>query len=93
MAEPMEALIVSLAGDYDAIFPADTTGKNVMPRVAAKLDVMQISDVIASGGAKTFTRPIYAGNAMATVESTRSENHHDPTAAFKTAGGRRLGDG
>jgi electron transfer flavoprotein alpha subunit len=71
IAEPMEQLIVGLAGNYDALlFPADTTGKNAAPRVAAKLDVMQISNVIAVEGPKTFTRTTYAGNALATVESS-----------------------
>lgn len=71
LAEPVAALIVSLAGDYDHIVaPATTNGKNVMPRVAALLDVMVISDISAVHGPDTFERPIYAGNAMATVKST-----------------------
>ena len=70
LAEPLAALIESLAGDYDVIAaPSTTTGKNVMPRVAALLDVMQISDVMAVEGADTFKRPIYAGNAIQTVQS------------------------
>ena len=70
LAEPLADLIVKLAGDYDAIVaPATTTAKNVMPRVAALLDVMQISDVIAVESADTFKRPIYAGNAIQTVTS------------------------
>ncbi len=70
LAEPFADLIVSLAGDYDAILKAAaTTGKNVMPRVAALLDVMQISDIVAVESADTFVRPIYAGNAMQTVKS------------------------
>ena len=70
LAEPLAALIVSLAGGYDAIVaPATTTGKNVMPRVAALLDVMQISDVTKVIGPDTFERPIYAGNAIQTVKS------------------------
>ena len=69
LAEPLAALIVSLAGPYDAIVaPATTTGKNVMPRVAALLDVMQISDVIKVVAPDTFERPIYAGNAIQTVQ-------------------------
>jgi len=52
------------------LFPATTTGKNIAPRVAALLDVMQISDILSVEGEKSFTRPIYAGNAIATVEST-----------------------
>src|SRR5256886_1951662 len=70
LAEPLAALIVSLAGNYDAIVsPATTTGKNVMPRVAALLDVMQISDVTKVIAPDTFERPIYAGNAIQTVKS------------------------
>jgi electron transfer flavoprotein alpha subunit len=74
IAEPMEKLIVGLAGGYDALFfPADTTGKNAAPRVAAKLDVMQVSNVIAVEGPKTFVRTTYAGNAITTVESSDSK--------------------
>src|SRR5690349_15687994 len=70
LAEPLAALIVALAGNYDAIVAAaTTTGKNVMPRVAALLDVMQISDIIKVVGPDTFERPIYAGNAIQTVKS------------------------
>jgi electron transfer flavoprotein alpha subunit len=70
LAEPLAALIVSLAGNYDSIIaPATTTGKNVMPRVAALLDVMQISDVLKVVSPDTFERPIYAGNAIQTVKS------------------------
>jgi electron transfer flavoprotein alpha subunit len=71
LAEPMAALIVKLADKYDAIVtPATTSGKNFMPRAAALLDVMQISDVIKVESADTFQRPIYAGNAIQTVQST-----------------------
>ena len=71
VAEPLAALIVSLAGPYDAIVaPATTNGKNVMPRVAALLDVMQISEIIKVVAPDTFERPIYAGNAIQTVKST-----------------------
>jgi electron transfer flavoprotein alpha subunit len=70
LAEPLAALIVSLAGSYDAILAASTTtGKNVMPRVAALLDVMQISDITKVVAPDTFERPIYAGNAIQTVKS------------------------
>lgn len=70
LAEPLAALIVSLAGSYDAIVaPATTTGKNVMPRVAALLDVMQISDITKVVAPDTFERPIYAGNAIQTVKA------------------------
>ena len=70
LAEPMAALIQSLAGNYDAIVaPATTTGKNIMPRVAALLDVMQISDIVKVIAPDTFERLIYAGNAVQTVRS------------------------
>jgi electron transfer flavoprotein alpha subunit len=88
LAEPTAALIVALAGPYETIIaPATTSGKNVMPRVAALLDVMQISEVSKIVGPDTFERPIYAGNAIQTVRS------HDPkrvvtvrTAAFQATG-------
>jgi electron transfer flavoprotein alpha subunit len=88
LAEPIATLIVSLAGPYDAIVaPATTSGKNFMPRVAALLDVMQVSDVIKVDGPDTFERPIYAGNAIQTVRAL------DPKkvitvriAAFQAAG-------
>ncbi len=71
LAESTAALIVSLAGDYDHIVaPATTDAKNVMPRVAALLDVMMISDVSGVVDADTFERPIYAGNAVQTVKSS-----------------------
>ena len=71
MAEPTAALIVSLAGDYEHIVaPATTDAKNVMPRVAALLDVMVISDVSGVIDGSTFERPIYAGNAIQTVKSS-----------------------
>ena len=71
VAEPYAALIVSLAGGYDTIIaPATTDCKNVMPRVAALLDVMQVSEIISVEGKDTFKRPIYAGNAIQTVQST-----------------------
>jgi electron transfer flavoprotein alpha subunit len=70
LAEPLAALIVSLAGSYDVIMAAATSvGKNVMPRVAALLDVMQISEITDVVSADTFKRPIYAGNAIQTVQS------------------------
>ncbi|MEL6513308.1 MAG: FAD-binding protein [Pseudomonadota bacterium] len=70
LAEPVADLIVSLAGDYDHIAaPATTDAKNIMPRVAALLDTMVISDATAVVDADTFERPIYAGNAMQTVKS------------------------
>jgi electron transfer flavoprotein alpha subunit len=71
LAEPMAALIVSLSGSYDHIVAAATTnGKNYMPRVAALLDVMQISDISEVKSGDTFVRLIYAGNAVQTVQST-----------------------
>lgn len=71
LAENVAPLIVQLMGDHDAVlFPATTTGKNVAPRVAAALDVAQISDILSVEGADTFTRPIYAGNAIATVQTS-----------------------
>ena len=71
LAENVAPLAAQVMAGYDAfVAPATTTGKNVAPRVAALLDVMQLSDVIGIEGERTFVRPIYAGNAIATVEST-----------------------
>ena len=71
LAEPTAALIVGMADGYDAIVaPSTANGKNVLPRVAALLDVMQVSDVTEVKGPDTFERPIYAGNAMQTVRAT-----------------------
>ena len=71
LAENVAPLAAGLMADYDAfLVAATTTGKNVAPRVAALLDVMQLSEIISVEGPKTFTRPIYAGNAIATVESS-----------------------
>jgi electron transfer flavoprotein alpha subunit len=70
LAEPMEALILSVGGTYDAILaPATTTGKNILPRVAAKLDVGQISEILKVVSPDTFERPIYAGNAIETLQA------------------------
>lgn len=88
LAENMADLVVDLAGDYSHIFAAaTTTGKNFMPRVAALLDKVQISDIIEVIDGNTFKRPIYAGNAIATVQS--SEDKHIVTvrsSAFDVAG-------
>ncbi len=74
LAEPIADLILSLAPNYNAIIAAATTsGKNILPRVAALLDVMQISEIIEVVDPNTFKRPIYAGNAIQTVKSTQSK--------------------
>jgi electron transfer flavoprotein alpha subunit len=88
LAEPLAALIVSLAGGYDAIVGSSTSAaKNVMPRVAALLDVMQVSDVIKVASADTFERPIYAGNAIQTVQATDAKKVLTVrTASFQATG-------
>jgi electron transfer flavoprotein alpha subunit len=88
LAEPMAELIASLAGPYESIVaPATTAGKNFMPRVAALLDVMQISDVTRVVAPDTFERPIYAGNAIQTVRSRDGKKVITVrTAAFQAAG-------
>ncbi len=74
LAEEVAATVVSLAGNYDTIIaPATAVGKNVLPRVAALLDVMQISDIIKVVSPDTFERPIYAGNAIQTVQSPEAK--------------------
>jgi len=71
LPENIAPMIAELMASHDAfVAPATTTGKNIAPRVAALLDVMQVSDILSVEGPKTFTRPIYAGNAIATVESS-----------------------
>jgi electron transfer flavoprotein alpha subunit len=71
LAENVAPLAAALMANHDAFLAAATTqGKNIAPRVAAHLDVMQVSEILSVEGPKTFTRPIYAGNAIATVEST-----------------------
>ena len=88
LAEAMEAVIVPLMSEYDAVLAPDTTAhKNYMPRVAAKLDVMQISSITGVESADTFVRPIYAGNAMATVKSSDAKKVITVrTTAFNAAG-------
>jgi electron transfer flavoprotein alpha subunit len=74
LAEDVAPIAAALMGSHDAFLaPATTTGKNIAPRVAAQLDVMQISDILSVEGDDTFTRPIYAGNAIATVRSKDSK--------------------
>ena len=87
LAEPLAALIVSLAPGYDTIVaPATTSGKNVMPRIAALLDVMQVSEIVEVVSADTFKRPIYAGNAIQTVQSTDAKKVITVrTASFQAA--------
>jgi electron transfer flavoprotein alpha subunit len=89
LAEPTAALIVALAGPYEAIIAAATTaGKNIMPRVAALLDVMQISEITKVVAPDTFERPIYAGNAIQTVRSQDKKRVITVrTAAFQATGG------
>jgi electron transfer flavoprotein alpha subunit len=75
LAEAVAPAIVAMAGAYDTVMaPANTFGKNVMPRVAALMDVQQVSEVSAVLGDKTFERPIYAGNAIATVKSSEAKD-------------------
>ncbi|WP_237155144.1 electron transfer flavoprotein subunit alpha/FixB family protein [Oryzibacter oryziterrae] len=88
LAEPLAALIVALAPGYDAILaPSTSVFKNALPRAAALLDVMQISDIIGVVAADTFERPIYAGNAIQTVKSTDAKKLVTVrTASFKATG-------
>jgi len=90
LAEPAAALIVSLAGDYEHIVaPATTDAKNIMPRVAALLDVMILSDVTAVVDGATFERPIYAGNAIQTVKTSDAKK----VITFRTSTFDAAGDG
>ncbi len=88
LAEPTAALIVELAGNYDTIIaPATTSAKNILPRVAALLDVMQLSEIMEVVSADTFKRPIYAGNAIQTVQSTDAKKVITVrTASFQATG-------
>ena len=88
LAETMSALIVGLMGNYDAmVAPATTSGKNISPRVAALLDEMQVSGIIAVKSADTFERPIYAGNAVQTVQAPGKKKVITVlTASFEAAG-------
>jgi electron transfer flavoprotein alpha subunit len=88
LAEPLAALVVSLAPKYDAIVaPATSRFKNVMPRVAALLDVMQVSEIIKVVAPDTYERPIYAGNAIQTVKSKDAKKVITVrTATFKATG-------
>jgi electron transfer flavoprotein alpha subunit len=71
LAEPVAAQVIAVAGNYSHVFAASTAlGKNILPRVAAKLDAAQVSDIVSVESPDTFTRPIYAGNAIATVQSS-----------------------
>ena len=90
LAEPVADLIVSLAGDYEHIVaPATNSAKNILPRVAAMLDVMVITDVTAVVNGNTFERPIYAGNAIQTVESADAKK----VISFRTASFDAAGEG
>lgn len=88
LAEELSALIVPIMSDYDALLaPATASGKNTLPRVAAKLDVMQVSDISKVIDAETFERPIYAGNAIQTVKSGDAKKVITVrTSAFGAAG-------
>ena len=90
LAENVAALLVSMAGGYDTIIaPSTPMTKNIMPRVAAMLDVMQLSDIVEVVSADTFKRPIYAGNAIQTVQSTDTKR----VITVRTASFAATGDG
>ena len=91
LAEPTAALILSLAANYSAIMSSATSAsKNVMPRVAALLDVMQISEITKVVSPDTFERPIYAGNAIQTVQSSDAKKVITVrTTAFQATGDRK----
>jgi electron transfer flavoprotein alpha subunit len=86
LAEPLAATVVGLAGGYDTIIaPATASGKNVMPRIAALLDVAQVSEIIEVVSPDTFKRPIYAGNAIQTVQAAGKKVITVRTASFASA--------
>lgn len=90
LAEPIADLVVSLAGDYEHIVaPATNSAKNILPRVAALLDVMVITDATAVVDGNTFERPIYAGNAIQTVQSSDAKK----VVTFRTASFDAAGEG
>jgi electron transfer flavoprotein alpha subunit len=90
LAENVASLIVSMAGSYDTVIaPSTPMTKNIMPRVAAMLDVMQLSDIVEVVSADTFKRPIYAGNAIQTVQSTDAKR----IITVRTASFAATGDG
>ena len=90
LAETMEPLLVGLMANYDALLaPATSRGKNILPRVAAKLDSQQVSDITAVESADTFVRPIYGGQAMATVKSSDAKK----VITVRTTGFAKAGTG
>ena len=104
LAEDVEETVLSLAGGYDAILsPATNDGKNFMPRLAAKLDVAPISDIVEVVSADTFVRPIYAGNALETIQSSDAKKvitvrptgfdaaANDGSASVETVAGKEAG--
>ena len=104
LAEAVTATVVALAAGYDAILsPASMDGKNFMPRIAAKLDVAPISDIVEVVSADTFVRPIYAGNALETIQSSDAKKvitvrptnfdaaGNDGSASVETVGGKEAG--
>lgn len=87
LSEPLAELITSLSGSYDTLLaPATSMGKNVLPRVAALCDLMQVSDITAVDGPHAFQRPIYAGNAIEHVETTGKQIITVRTTAFEPVG-------
>jgi len=90
LAEPMAALLISLSSEYDVLAaPATTNGKNTMPRVAALLDMMQVSEVMEVVSADTFKRPTYAGNAVQTIQVTSAKK----ILTIRTASFQAVGEG